>query len=244
MNRRELLLGLAAVGLAGCTRRASRSSAEPTVGPTANPGARYSSPTPLPAPVQDGSVSLERAIALRRSVRTFGPDPLPQAMVGQLLWAGQGITDPDGKRAAPSAGALYPIELYVVTSSQVMHYLPHGHRAETRATADLRPQLRSAAVDQQSVTAAPAVLVIAAQPDQTKRRYGSFTDAFVNLEAGHVAQNILLTAAAHELAAVPVGSLDTARCAQALELPPGQDVHYLIPVGRPALIPAGRPASH
>ena len=100
------------------------------------PGAHYGAPTRLPAPAQDGTVSLERAIALRRSVRTFGADPLPQEMIGQLLWAGQGITDPNGKRAAPSAGALYPIELYVVTSSQVMHYLPDGHRVETRATAD------------------------------------------------------------------------------------------------------------
>ena len=225
-----VLVGLAAAGLAGCGRRAPRS----TAGPTARPSARYSSPTPLPTPEQDGRVSLEQAIARRRSARTFGRDPLTQAMIGQLLWAGQGITDPDGKRAAPSAGALYPIELYVVTSSQVMHYLPHGHRVETRETADLRPQLRAAAVDQDSVAAAPAVLVIAAQPDRTEQRYGSFADAFVNLEAGHVAQNILLTAAAHELAAVPVGSLDTARCAQVLARAPGEDVHYLIPVGHPA----------
>ena len=85
-----------------------------------------------------------------------------------------------------------------------------------------------------SVTAAPAVYVIAAEPDRLRPRYGSVTDAFVNLETGHVAQNILLTAAAHELAADPVGSLDSTHCAQILALPPGQDVYYLIPVGRPS----------
>jgi SagB-type dehydrogenase family enzyme len=226
MKRRELLLGLAAAGLAGCAGRAPKW--------TTGPGAHYGAPTPLPAPAQDGSVSLERAIMLRRSVRTFAPNPLPQAIIGQLLWAGQGITDPRGKRAAPSAGALYPVQLYVVTSTQVMHYLPDGHRVETRTTPDLRPELRTAALDQNSVGAAPAVIVIAAQPDRTRHRYGSFADAFVDLEVGHVAQNILLTAAAHDLAAVPVGSMDTARCARALALAPGQDVHYLIPVGRRA----------
>jgi len=70
--------------------------------------------------------------ALAELIRCTRPDPLPMATIGQLLWAGQGITGTDGKRAAPSADALYPLELYVVTPRQVMHYLPDGHRAETR----------------------------------------------------------------------------------------------------------------
>jgi SagB-type dehydrogenase family enzyme len=225
MNRRELLFCFAAAaGLSGCARRAPSWVRER--------GARYGEPTALPPPSLDGTVSLEQALALRRSAREYRQDPLPIATVGQLLWAGQGVTGPGGKRTAPSAGALYPLELYVVTPSQVMHYLPAGHRVEIRAAADLRPELRTAAFGQESVGAAPVVLVVAAVEARTRHKYGPRADAFVDREAGHAAQNILLTAAALRLAAVPVGSFDTARAAVVLALPPDQHVHYLLPVGR------------
>jgi len=121
MKRRDLLSGLAAAAVAsGCVSRA-RSKVHTSQ-------ANYGSPVPLPSPATTDTISLERAIGKRRSMRAFRPDPLPIVTIGQLLWAGQGITSPDGKRAAPSAGALYPLELYVVTSEQVMHYLPDGHR--------------------------------------------------------------------------------------------------------------------
>ena len=112
MKRRELLTGLAATALAsGCTSQA------PSKAQTSQ--ARYGSPVPLPSPVTTDTISLEKAIGKRRAMRAFRPDPLPTATIGQLLWAGQGVTSPDGKRAAPSAGALYPLELYAVTRKQV-----------------------------------------------------------------------------------------------------------------------------
>ena len=224
MKRRDLLTGLAAAALAGgCASQAP--------GWVQTSQARYGSPIALPRPAATGTVSLEQAIGRRRSRRAFRPDPLPVATVGQLLWAGQGITSPDGKRAAPSAGALYPLELYVVTPTQVMHYLPQGHRAETRAVPDLRPGLKAAALGQPPVGAAPVIIVVAAAPGRTGQKYGTRAEAFVQLEAGHAAQNILLQAAARGLAAVPVGSLDPARAAVTLALPPDQTVMYLIPVG-------------
>lgn len=113
-----------------------------------------------------------------------------------------------------------------------MHYLPHGHRIEVRAAPDLRPELRTAAFGQHHVAAAPVVVVIAAVEDRTRRKYGPRANAFVEREAGHAAQNILLTAAALQLAAVPVGSVDATRAAITLALPPEQRVHYLLPVGR------------
>lgn len=110
MNRRDLLFCLAAAaGLSGCAQRAPSWVREGS--------ARYGKPRALPPPMLDGAVSLERALALRRSIREFRQDPLPVATVGQLLWAGQGVTSADEKRTAPSAGALY--QLYVVTPSQV-----------------------------------------------------------------------------------------------------------------------------
>jgi len=224
VKRRELLTGLAAAALAGgCASQAP--------GWVRASRARYGSPVALPPPAATGTISVEQAIARRRSRRAFRPDPLPVATIGQLLWAGQGVTSPDGKRAAPSAGALYPLELYVVTPAQVMRYLPEGHRAQTRAVPDLRPGLTAAAFGQPHVGAAPAIIIVAAVPGRTQRKYGTRAEAFAQLEAGHAAQNILLQAAARGLAAVPVGSLDPARAAVTLALPPGQTVLYFIPVG-------------
>ena len=118
-----------------------------------------------------------------------------------------------------------------MTAAEVMHYLPHGHRAETRVTSDLRPQLKAAALGQASVGAAPVVIVVAAEPGRLSQRYGAEADAFTDLEAGHATQNMLLQAVVRGLAAVPVGSLDGSRVARTLGLPPGQEVVYLIPVG-------------
>jgi SagB-type dehydrogenase family enzyme len=224
MKRRELLTGLAAAALAGGCTSQTTSRAQTTV-------AHYGSPVPLPPPATTDTISLEKAIGKRRSMRAFRPDPLPTATISQLLWAGQGVTSPDGKRAAPSAGALYPLELYAVTPKRVMHYLPAGHRAETRAVSDLRPGLKAAAVGQSTITAAPVVIAVAAVPGRLSDRYGAKAEEFVQIEVGHASQNILLQAAALGLAAVPVGSLDPSRAADTLALPSDQTVLYLIPVG-------------
>jgi SagB-type dehydrogenase family enzyme len=193
--------------------------------------ARYAGPVALPPARGTGAVSLEEALARRRSRRTFGPGPLPVATIGQLLWAGQGITSPNGFRTAPSAGALYALELYAVTASEVMHYLPGGHRAETRPSPDLRPQLQAAAVDQTSVGTAPVVIAIAAEPARLSQRYGERAEAYSGLEAAHAAQNILLQAAGLGLGAVPVAAVDGPRAAGILGLPHGHTIIYVIPVG-------------
>lgn len=223
MKRRELLIGLAAGAIAaGSTRHAQGSPAQ------------YTSEIALPRPNVAGKVSLEEAIARRRSVRVFGSGTLPVETIGQLFWAGQGVTSADGKRAAPSAGALYALELYAVTASEVMHYLPQGHRAETRTTPDLRPRLKDLAVGQASVGAAPLLIVVAADAGRLSQRYGARATMYSDLEAGHATQNMLLQATVLGLVAVPVGAVDGAPAAQALALPPGQRVVYLIPTGFPA----------
>ena len=220
MKRRELLAVLAAGAIAeGSSCQAQESQA------------RYTNEIALPKPNVTGAVSLEEVIQRRRSVRAFGPGPLPVDTIGQLLWAGQGITSPDGKRAAPSAGALYALELYAVTSAEVIHYLPHGHRAETRGTPDLRPQLKALALGQASVGAAPVLIVVAVAPGRLSQRFGARANAYTNLEVGHAAQNMLLQAVVLGLAAVPVAALDGTRAARTLALPPGLTVVYLIPVG-------------
>ena len=195
--------------------------------------AQFGSPFSLPQPDTHGNMPLDEAISRRRSSRSFSPKPLPLTLIGQLLWAGQGITSPDGKRTAPSAGGLYPIELYVVTPHQVMHYLPAGHRVEVRADVDHRGELRDAALGQSAVASAPAVIVVAAVPERTRAKYGARGDTFVALEAGHVTQNILLEATEHSLAAVSVGGVDSASVRRVVAMPPADDVEYLVPVGYP-----------
>lgn len=188
----------------------------------------------LPPPRTSGSVSLEEAIAQRRSVRSFADTPVSREQVGQLCWSGQGITDEQrGFRAAPSAGALYPVELYVVTPDGVGHYEPATHSLEHHMAGDVRAALRQAAFDQAAVGEAPLVFAIAAVFERTARKYGERAERYCMLEAGHVAQNILLQATALKLAGVPVGGYDDARVASVLRLPDNQRVLYLLPLGHP-----------
>jgi SagB-type dehydrogenase family enzyme len=226
MARRRSALALAAVVVAltaGCAQ-----SAPPAMLAAASQGVQT---IELPAPREKSDVSLEQAIADRRSNRDFRPDPLPLWLLGQLLWAGQGVTGAQGQRAAPSAGALYPLEIYVVEQSRVLHYLPQGHRVEARSAVDLRPELVRDALGQTFVGTAAAVLVIGAVSERTRVKYGAIGDDFVNREAGHAAQNVLLEATALGLSAVPVGGIEPEAVARTLALPPDVEVLYLIPLG-------------
>lgn len=187
---------------------------------------------PLPQPQTRGRVSLEEAIAARRSIREFLPDPLTAEQLSQLLWAMQGVTSRSGQRAAPSAGALYPLETYVVTAEGCFHYEPARHRLKRRSREDLRPALARAALGQAQVSGAPAVLVVAAVYARTEKKYGADRGhRYVHIEAGHAAQNALLEAAALGLAAVPVGAFDDDRVRGVLGLGKGETPLYLIPVG-------------
>ena len=186
----------------------------------------------LPTPQTDGQVTLEEALSTRRSVREFAPDPLSQEQIGQLLWAAQGVTDAQGHRTAPSAGALYPLELYVVTADAVSHYLPADHAIELLRDGDVRPRLRAAASDQTSVGEAPLVIVVAAVPARTEAKYGAErASRYIHLETGHAAQNVLLQAVALGLGAVPIGAFDDVAVAQAIGLPEGEVPLYLLPIG-------------
>lgn len=188
----------------------------------------------LPQPTDRGPLSLEQALRQRRSVREFMPAPLSESQLAQLLWSAQGVTDPQGYRTAPSAGALYPLEVYVATGVEVLHYDPTHHRVRAVITGDVRDALQSAALSQPAVGTAAAVFIIAAVPRRTAAKYGaSRARRYVDLEAGHAAQNLLLQAVALGLGAVPVGAFDDAAVARALQLPAEQEPRYLIPVGRP-----------
>ncbi len=193
----------------------------------------------LPEPRRVGELSLEASISERRSVREFSDRPLSLADVGQLLWAAQGITSRDGGRAAPSAGALYPLELYLVAGNieslpaGLYRYRPRGHRLQHVADGDLRKALAQAALGQAWVRRAPAVLVIAAVYERSASKYGQRARRYARIETGHASQNVYLQAVALGLGTVIVGAFDDAEVQQVLSVPGDHAPLALMPVGHP-----------
>jgi SagB-type dehydrogenase family enzyme len=197
--------------------------------------AEQATPHAFPKPALKGTMSLEEALATRRSVRAYADRPLSDEQLGQLLWAGQGITQTErGLRTAPSAGALYPIELYVFLGDGVYHYSPQDHALTLVKAGDQRAALAGAALGQGSVRTNGAVILIAADYARTTPRYGDRAKMYVDIEAGCVCQNVLLEAVALGLAGVPVGAFRDADVKAAAGLPEAETPILLIPVGHRA----------
>lgn len=189
----------------------------------------------MPDAIGDGTMSLESALAARRSIRSFTDETLSLDEISQLMWAAQGLTEEGGAgRTAPSAGGTYPLEVFAATPEGLYHYVPDGHLLEVLRDADLRAPLAEAALDQHWVADAAIVVVIAAVFSRTEQRYGDRAERYVHLEAGHAAQNLLLQAVALDLGAVPVGAFSDQRVQEVLGLPGDHEPLYLIPAGHPA----------
>lgn len=195
----------------------------------------------LPPPRTVGEMSLEQALAERRSVRDFAAGSLTIQQVAQLLWAAQGVSDPvGGRRTAPSAGALYPLEVYVVVGrvsgllAGVYRYVPGSHSLERVRAGPVAASLAEAALSQQVIARAPLTLVVTADFSRTTGKYGERGRRYVALEAGHAAQNVCLQAVALGLGSVPIGAFVDDSAARVLGLPPAETLLYLLPVGRPA----------
>lgn len=192
----------------------------------------------LPEPRYDSEVSVEEALLKRRSVREYAGGYLTLQEVSQLLWAAQGITDPRGLRTAPSAGALYPLEVYLVVgdvenlTQGVYKYKPNGHEILKVLDDDKRVELAGAASGQASVREAAIDIVITAVYERTTARYGERGIRYVHLEVGHAAQNICLQATALNLGLVTVGSFSDDQVKDVLNLPENEQPLYIIPVGR------------
>jgi SagB-type dehydrogenase family enzyme len=220
-----LLVSLCAtwlLGGLGCGQAASRQSAA------------TAAEVVLPTPRTTGEMSIEETLAKRRSIRQFRAQALTLEQVGQLAWAAQGITKPEtGFRTAPSAGALYPLELYLVKADGVFRYVAEGHRLAKLSSDDRRQALSQAALGQGSVRSAAVDFVITGVYQRTRARYGPRAELYVHLEAGHVAQNIHLQAVALGLGSVPVGAFRDKAVVNVLDLPADETPLYIIPVGRP-----------
>ena len=192
----------------------------------------------LPEPRFDGEVGVEKAIKERRSVREYKDERLSLAEVAQLLWAAQGVTGPDGLRAAPSAGALYPLEVYVVVGMVeeldpgVYKYKAEGHRLVEVVKGDKREQLMQAALNQAWIKKAPAIIVLAGVNERTTVKYGERGVKYVQMEAGHVGQNIYLQAVALNLGTAVVGAFGDEQVKELLGMIEEEEPLYLMPVGK------------
>lgn len=164
----------------------------------------------------------------------FSPRQLTLREIGQLLRSAQGVTEATrGLRTAPSAGALYPLELDAVTEDGVFRYQPRNHTLMRRGARNVRPAVSSAALSQACVARAACVFAISAVPGRTTAKCGARGVRYAIIEAGHAAQNVLLQACALGLAAVPVGAFDDAALARALHCAPDEEPLYLVAVGAP-----------
>ncbi len=194
---------------------------------------------PLPALRLAGEVALEAAFAERRSVREYTRDPLTLAEVAQLLWAGQGATQSGARRTVPSAGALYPIELYLLSGdvtgleTGLYRYRVIGHDLVELSRQDLRAELADAALGQDQVKVAPAVIAIAGAVARTASKYGQRATRYVLMEVGSAAQNIHLQAAALRLGTVVIGAFRDARVMQVLGMSDEESPFCIMPIGRP-----------
>jgi SagB-type dehydrogenase family enzyme len=203
----------------------------------------------LPSPQLKGKISLEETILRRRSVRRYRKEPLDLSQLSQILWSAQGVTGSRGFRAAPSAGATYPLEIFVVVGEQsvvikeakqapeelqagIYHYEPDSHSLSLGKASDLRPDLARATMDQEFIIDAPAAVVICALYHRTSCRYGRRAERYVHMEVGHTGENIHLQAVALGLATVEVGAFQDEEVREVLGLEEQFKPLYVMPVGR------------
>ena len=193
----------------------------------------------LSSPKLKGAVSVEESIFKRRCVRDYKTDAITLEQLSQLLWAAQGITAADFFRAAPSAGASYPLELFVIAgnvkglAAGVYHYNVKEHSLSLHVKGDIREKLgTTAAFNQKCISEAPACISISAVYERTMKTYGKRGERYVHIDTGHAAENIALQAVALGLATVMVGAFEDKKVSEILNL--GEDMKplYIIPVGK------------
>lgn len=195
-------------------------------------------PIELPDPSLTGGTPLTEAVNARRSVREFRAGALGLEAVSQLLWAAQGVTSREGFRAPPSAGALYPLEVDIAVGAVdrlaegIYRYLPASHGLVAGEIGDKRAELAAAAYGQRWIADSALILIISAVYERTTVKYGRRGMRYVHMEAGHAAQNVLLSAVALGLGATPVGAFDDARVARIAGLSMEEEPLYLVASGR------------
>jgi SagB-type dehydrogenase family enzyme len=234
----SMLLLAAMASSSGCFQPASQNNTSSSKITTPISSDTPSNTIKLPVPEITGLVSLEETLFERRSIRDYADTPLSIKEVSQLLWAAQGITVSWGGRTAPSAGGLYPLEVYFAANrvdtlpSGVYKYIPDGHELIKIKEADVSTELYEAVLSQQWVKDGAIVIVMAAVYERTTQKYGDRGIRYVDIEVGHAAQNICLQATALNLGAVTIGAFYDDQVKNVIGLADSETPLYVIPVGK------------
>ena len=192
----------------------------------------------LPEPLYESNFSIEESLLKRRSTREYSDEQLTLYEVSQILWAAQGITHEKRLRTSPSAGGLYPLELYAVVGdvegleAGIYHYMPIENNLLKTVDGDRRSDIADAALEQDCVEKAAINIVITAIYERTTGKYDDRGIRYVHIEVGHTAQNICLQATALNLGVVTVGAFHDDEVARILHLNPEEKPLYIIPIGK------------
>lgn len=193
----------------------------------------------LPSPNYKSNTSVEEALLNRRSVREFTKEALALSDVSQILWAAQGITDKEnGLRTAPSAGALYPLEVYLIAANVndlpagIYKYNYENHTLKKIAEGDKRTDISNASLKQESLEYSSAIVAITAIYERTSIKYGNRTERYVDMEVGHVGENIYLQAVSLGIGTVMVGAFNDEALKKVLSLPEDEHPLALYPLGK------------
>ena len=196
----------------------------------------------LPEVKTVGEMSVEQALLQRRSVRQYSNEALSLQTAGQLLWAAYGISDSSGgvlRHTAPSAGALYPLEIYLVAGNVeglapgIYKYLPQWHALSPLITGDVRKDLARASFGQKMIEAAPCSIVFTAVFKRTEKKYGQRgRERYVCMDLGHAAENVYLQATAMGCGTCAVGAFTDQEVSRVMQLRSEEDPLYILPVGK------------
>jgi SagB-type dehydrogenase family enzyme len=191
----------------------------------------------LPGMETSGRSQIEELIEKRRSVRRYKDKKLSESVISRLLWAAQGISSGGGLRTSPSAGALYPLEVHVVTGGEgelepgVYRYIPEGHTLLREIAGDVREKLSKAALSQPMIRYAPVSFVISAVYARITGKYGSRGLRYAHMEAGHAAQNVCLLGVELGIGTCTVGAFEDEEVKNVLKLPGNEEPLYILPLG-------------
>ncbi len=170
----------------------------------------------LPSFEPDKLISLDQTLRQRKSIRNFRQKPISKGKLSYLLWASTGIQRiEDGYefRTAPSAGALYPVETYLIVNNVrnldagVYHYSIQDHQLEQLKQGDFRHEIATAALGQGMCGAAAVVFAFSAVFERCKWKYGQRAYRYIYLDAGHIAENLALAAVSLNLGSCEIGAL-------------------------------------
>lgn len=193
----------------------------------------------LPSPQYKSTTSLEEAILKRRSIRDYRKESLSLKEVSQILWSAQGITDEaSGLRSSPSAGATFPLEVYLAVSNVkdlnagLYKYNPFNNTLKLLAEGDKRFDIANAALKQGSIEKSAAIVILTAVYERTSVRYGNRTERYVNMEIGHAGQNIYLQAVSLGLGTVMIGAFNDEALKKVLSFPDNEFPLAIYPLGK------------